>query len=175
MLLMSFRGFAFIFLFPFVCSEQQLAEWQNKMLQGSSWSLKLIIKSSRADVWLWSHASKCACFTRPCYSQTLICCQGSEEGSQGCKQSNNSTESFPVHHQNQRHILTTTQQQGPTWPSSVLTSPSAFVLIPQGNMCPFSLSTSRLWSPQLLKYQSPVDTPVIKLPFLHMERQNLHA
>jgi len=149
MLLMSFRGFAFIFLLPFVCSEQQLAEWQNKMLQGSSWSLKLIIKSSRADVWLRSHASKCTCFTRPWYSQTLICCQESGEGSQGYKQSNSSTESFPVHHQNQWRIVTTSQWRGPTWPGSVLTSPSAFVLIPRSNVCPFSLSASRLWSPQL--------------------------
>lgn len=40
------------------------------MLQGSSWSLKLIIKrSSWADVWLHSNASKCVCFIQPQYSQ----------------------------------------------------------------------------------------------------------
>lgn len=40
------------------------------MLQSSSWSLKLIIKSSWADAGLQSHASKCVCFIQPLYAWT---------------------------------------------------------------------------------------------------------
>lgn len=39
------------------------------MLEGSSWSLKLIIKSIRADVWLQSHAIKRVHFVQPQHSR----------------------------------------------------------------------------------------------------------
>lgn len=78
----------------------------------------------------------CLFHTAMVLPSNLICCQGrqgSREGSQGYKQSNSSTESFPGLHQNWWPILRTFQQRCPAWPGFTPTAPCRHSLAPPGN------------------------------------------
>ena len=151
------------------------------MLQGSSWSLKLIIKCSWADVQLQSNANKCVCLVQLRYSRATWfaspfprsrCWAGTSTlpGQAGEQKRVPGLErvkqlSFPGHRQNRWQARTIPQRRAaprraPCWPCQLpFTSPCATLPMPccswQGDRLP-----QPLWSPPFFI------TPVINPPFL---------